>query len=79
MNLKRLEVFLEFLCFGIIIGVIEDIVAIKAVTDAAITWRVFGIIVLIAVPFAFLGEVVVDRIDFVAILGKLFKNKELKK
>ncbi len=71
-----MEVFLEFLCFGIIIGVIEDIIAVKVTTGAAITWYVFGIIVLIAVPFAFLGEVVVDRVNFVEILGKLFKNRK---
>lgn len=76
MNFKRLEVFLEFLIFGIVIGIMEDLIAIKFATDAKITWGVFGIVVLIAIPFAFLGEILVDRIDFVAILRKLFKSRE---
>lgn len=69
-NPKRLEVFLEFLVFGIVIGVIEDIIAVKLATGEPITKEVFGIVVLVAIPFAILGELVVDRIDFV----KLFKK-----
>ena len=76
MNLKRLEVFLEFLIFGIIVGVTEDLIAVEVVADVPITWHVIGIIVLIAIPFAFLGEVLVDRINFVEILKKIFKKKK---
>ena len=72
---KRLEVFLEFLIFGIIVGVTEDLIAVEVVADVPITWHVIGIIVLIAIPFAFLGEVLVDRINFVEILKKIFKKK----
>lgn len=75
MNWKRLEVFLEFLIFGIIVGVTEDLIAIEVVTDVPITPKVIGIIVLIAVPFAFIGEVLVDRIDFVEIFRKIFRKK----
>ena len=74
MNLKRLEVFFEFLIFGLIIGIVEDLIAIKFATDAKITWHVVVIVFLIAIPFAFLGEVLVDRIDFVSIFQKLFKR-----
>jgi len=73
---KRLEVFLEFLIFGIIVGVTEDLIAVEVVADVPITWHVIGIIVLIAIPFAFLGEVLVDRINFVEILKKIFKKKK---
>lgn len=72
MNWNRLEVFFEFLIFGIVVGVIEDIIAVKVVTGEPITFRVFGIIVLIAIPFAAFGEILVDRIDFVKILKKFF-------
>lgn len=76
MNAKRLEVFFEFLFFGIIVGVIEDLIAVKVTTGEPITWRIFGIIVLIAIPFAVIGELLVDKIDFVALFQKLFrKNK----
>jgi len=72
---QRLEVFLEFLIFGIIVGVVEDLIAIEVVTDVPITWHIIGIIVLIAIPFALLGEVLVDRVDFVEIFKKYFGNK----
>ena len=75
---QRLEVFLEFLIFGIIVGVTEDLIAVELVADVPITWHVVGIIVLIAIPFAFLGEVLVDRIDFVEIFKKIFKKSEKK-
>lgn len=71
---QRLEVFLEFLIFGIIVGVIEDLIAVEVVADVAITWHVVGIIVLIAIPFALLGEVLVDRIDFVEMFRKYFSK-----
>lgn len=75
---KRLEVFLEFLIFGVIIGVVEDIIAVKITTGEAITWKIFWIIVAIAIPFAFLGEILVDQIDFVKIWQRIFNNKTKK-
>lgn len=75
MNWNRLEVFFEFLFFGIAVGVIEDIIAVKVVTGEPITFRVVGIIVLIAIPFAALGEILVDRIDFVKIFKKFFRKE----
>ena len=76
---RRLEVFLEFLIFGVIVGVIEDIIAVKIATGEAITLKIFGTIILIAIPFAFLGEILVDQIDFVKIWQKIFNNKKVKK
>lgn len=61
MNRKRLEVFLEFLIFGVIMGITEDLIAIKLVTDEPITWKVILIITLVAIPFAAIGELIVDR------------------
>lgn len=71
---QKLEVFLEFLIIGVVIGVVEDLIAIRVVSDVSITWDVVGIIVLIAIPFAFFGEVLVDKIDFVEIFSKFFKK-----
>lgn len=65
----------ELLVFGIIIGIVEDIVAIKLATDQPITWNVIGIIVLVAIPFAVLGEVVFDRIDFARIFQARFGKR----
>lgn len=74
MSPKRVEVFFEFLVFGIAIGIIEDILAVKLVTGASITLRGFGIIVLIAIPFAVIGEILADSIDFVKLYRKVFKK-----
>lgn len=71
---QRLEVFFEFLVFGIVVGVVEDLIAVEVVADVPITWSVVGIIVLIAIPFAVIGEVLVDRIDFIEIFRKIFKK-----
>lgn len=74
MKAKRIEVFLEFLVFGILVGIVEDILAIKLATGEPITWDVIGIVVAIAIPFALVGEFVVDQVDFVSIIRR-FKHK----
>lgn len=61
---SRLEVFLEFLIFGLLVGITEDLIAIKFATDEPFTWKIVGIVTLVAIPFAFLGEVIVDRVNF---------------
>ena len=58
---KRLEVFFEFLIFGIVMGVTEDLLAIVLATDAIITWDILWIVVGVTIPFAVLGELIVDR------------------
>lgn len=65
MNWRRLEVFLEFLIFGVIMGIVEDLIVVKLSTGAAITWRTLVIITLVAVPFAAVGELIVDRIELI--------------
>ena len=79
MNLRRLEVFLEFLIFGVIIGITEDLIVIQFATEARITWSVFLIVFLVSIPFAFLGEVLIDRVNFIEILRKIFKIKNNQK
>lgn len=74
-NWKKMELIFELLIFGIVLGITEDLIAVKIVTGEPITMRVIGIIILIAIPFAFIGEIMVDRIDFVQIFQKLFKRK----
>ncbi|OGM99689.1 MAG: hypothetical protein A3B91_01455 [Candidatus Yanofskybacteria bacterium RIFCSPHIGHO2_02_FULL_41_29] len=77
MNKKRLEVFFEFLIFGVIVGVVEDLIAVKLVTGEPITWDVIGIVIAVAIPFAFIGEVLVDQVDFIELWGKFNrKNKK---
>jgi len=62
---RKLELFLEFLIFGIIIGIIEDLLAILVATSSPITLKTIGIITLIAIPFAILSELIVDRMDLI--------------
>ena len=74
MNWKKAEIVFELIVFGIIIGIIEDLVAVYIVTGEPITWHIFGIIVLIAIPFAIIGEVIFDRINFARIFKKLYNR-----
>ena len=71
----KMEVIFELIVFGVVIGMIEDIIAIKITTGEMVTWEMVGIIVLVAVPFAILGEVVFDKIDFASIFRKIFSKK----
>jgi hypothetical protein len=57
-----------------VIGSTEDLVAIKLATDSLITWKTIGIIVLIAIPFAIIGEILADRIGFVKLYRKIFRK-----
>ncbi|MDP2641585.1 MAG: hypothetical protein Q8P39_03630 [Candidatus Yanofskybacteria bacterium] len=74
-NGRRLEVFFEFLIFGIVIGIAEDLIAIALATGESITWKIVGIVVLVAIPFAILGEIIVDRIDFIQVFRKLMRKE----
>jgi len=65
MDYKKIEIFLEFLIFGVILGLIEDLIIIKATTDATITLNTLGIVFLVTLPFAVLGELIIDRIEIV--------------
>ena len=65
MNLKRLEIFLEFLIFGVIMGIVEDLIAVTLVTGEPLTWKILGIITLVSIPFAAVGELIVDRMDLI--------------
>lgn len=65
MNPRRLEIFLEFLIFGIMMGVVEDLIAVTLSTGEPITWKILGIITLVAIPFAAFGELIVDRMELI--------------
>ncbi len=70
MNRKKLELFLEFLLFGLLMGITEDIIAVKAATGASITLSTIIIITIVAIPFAIVGELLVDRQDIIKIPRK---------
>jgi len=70
MNSKRLEIFLEFLIFGIIMGITEDLIALTLAVGEPITWKIVGIVTLVAIPFAVIGELIVDKTDLIPIRKK---------
>lgn len=64
MDKKHVERFLEFLVIGVMLGTVEDILAVKLATGEPITLEVVLIIIGVAIPFAAFSELVVDREDF---------------
>ena len=65
MNWRRLEVFIEFLIFGVIMGVVEDLIAVTFSTGEPLTWKILVIVTLVSIPFAAVGELIVDRMDLI--------------
>lgn len=75
---QRIELMLEFLVFGLVIGVTEDLLVAYIVTGEGITWGIFGIVVLIAIPFAIIGELIADNINFTELIEKYVLRREIK-
>jgi hypothetical protein len=55
---------MEFLVIGLVMGISEDLLAVWLSTGEPITWSVLGIVIAVALPFAFLSELVVDHPKF---------------
>jgi hypothetical protein len=55
---------IEFLIIGILFGLTEDLLAIWLATDAVIDMSVIWIVLAVAVPFAFISEIIVDHPRF---------------
>lgn len=64
MKKKHLERFVEFLLVGVVMGVAEDLLAVKLSTGVMIDLRVLMIVTLVAIPFAAFSELIVDKEDF---------------
>lgn len=63
MRRRNIARFLEFLVIGILMGVTEDLIAIRLTTDEPFTTEMVAIVVLVAIPFAAFAELVIDRED----------------
>lgn len=61
MKRKHIARFLEFLVIGVFMGVIEDLLAIRLTTDEPFTLEMVVVVVLVAIPFAAIAELVVDH------------------
>ncbi|MBI1978856.1 MAG: hypothetical protein HYS62_02205 [Candidatus Aenigmarchaeota archaeon] len=46
-------------------GIIEDLIAVTLSTGEPLTWKILGIIALVAIPFAAIGELIVDRMELI--------------
>lgn len=64
MDKRRIGRLLEFLIIGITMGLVEDVLAVVMTTDAEVTSEMILLIVLIAVPFAVISELIVDHPKF---------------
>ena len=61
MKTTRFNIFSRILVFAVVLGVVEDIIAIKLATDATINLETIGVIIAVAFVFAIIGELVVDK------------------
>lgn len=71
---KKVIRFIEFFIVGLIMGVIEDLLAIKFATGEPITGKIVFIAALVALPFAIFSELIVDTPKFWKKLSKKLKN-----
>jgi hypothetical protein len=60
MTTKRLRL-IEFLFIGVFMGLAEDLIAVVLATDAELSWSIVFIVFFVALPFAFISEIVVDH------------------
>ena len=72
---KHINQFLEFFIVGMVMGVVEDLIAIKLITNEPFSWHVLWIVALVALPFAIFSELVADREDFQFIREKKKKRQ----
>ena len=75
MGISKLRL-LEFFIIGLVLGIIEDLIAIFLATDAQINLKVIIIAGLVALPFAFLSEIVVDQKRFPKFIKRLLKIEQ---
>lgn len=74
-KLQKLRL-LEFFVVGVVMGLLEDILAIIFATDAQITPHVIFVVLAVAVPFAFISEIIVDHPRFWQKVLPFVKNND---
>lgn len=69
---KKLRL-LEFLVIGVAMGLVEDLIVVTLATGERLSWHIVWVVLVVAVPFAFISEIVVDSPKF---WEKLFHQKK---
>lgn len=64
MKFKHFRRILEFFIIGVILGITEDLLAVLIATDAEFSWNIVAVVALVAIPFAIISELVVDKFEF---------------
>lgn len=67
MKFKHFRRVLEFFIVGVVLGIVEDLLAVMLATDAEFSWNILWVVALVAVPFAIISELIVDKSEFEAI------------
>lgn len=66
---------IEFMVVGVLMGLVEDLLAVWFATGEAITPDIVLIVFLVALPFAFISAVVVDHPRFWAVLFRVHAER----
>lgn len=74
MNWINWHRFLEFFIVGVLLGVVEDMIAIFLATDTQFNWRIVIIAFFVALPFAIFSELIVDHEKFKGFMRKKFNK-----
>lgn len=67
---------LEFLIFGVLVGILENIILVSFISGIKIDWQIIGIMFLIVLPFAVLTELIVDHPRFWKIFFRRNKDNQ---
>jgi len=75
--MKRIQKIrlIEFIVIGVAMGLLEDLLAIAFATDAMITPKVIFFVLAVAIPFAFISEIIVDHPKFWQKILPFLKDK----
>lgn len=73
---KRIFRFFEFFIVGFLFGVVEDLIVVAAATDDSISLHTVWVAAFVALPFAVISEVIVDKPEVREyIMRKVFGHK----
>ncbi|RJP43644.1 hypothetical protein C4587_02800 [Candidatus Parcubacteria bacterium] len=66
--------FIEFFFVGLLMGMAEDLLAVRLVTGETVTFKTAWVVFLVAFPFAIISEYIVDHPKFWETVFRLKKE-----